>query len=1088
MGKLFLVFWLFIFISFSAFAQKKENTVVRVGFYEDNDSFQQGGTDEARKSGYAYEYYQKIAYYTGWTYEYNYGNREELYSKLVNDEIDIMAGVPKTSETQSLFLYPEYSMETEDYYIFVSEKYDKITRADYYSLNGKSIGVVRNSFMQEKLADFIKKHKLNTKIVLMPNFTACTIALSKGTIDGYVTSDNFSMSGVKPVIKIGDAEIYFAISKERKDLLEAVNDALDKIYEVSPSYNLLLKEKYFSRSISRTVLSEQEREWLSEKKVLKIGYIRNIMPFSGQTEEGEVTGIVKNLISNFEKYLNIEIQTMAFDNSELMEFGLRYKLIDAAFPVYSDIWIAEKNGFVQTDSIIKDRVMLIYKGAYREDLMDSIAIGQYSIGQKYYIQSYYPDAKLVYCKDDRDIYRAISEGDANCVIGCESILQRFLHLNPEYQKLNVAFLTNTEDFDIAVLKEQFILAEILNKAIRQIYDGEILNAMIENSYVTQNISMKLIVQKYSLFIFIFFFIFFIILVFVFTMYKYNSTKNRMELIKAKDALEVALKSANTSNSAKSAFLANMSHDIRTPMNAIIGMTTIAASHIDDKERVLNCLEKIAVSSKHLLGLINEILDMSKIEAGKVDMHIEPFNLSDLIDNLFTIARPLVDSKHHTMTLSVHDIEHELVSGDCQRLQQIFMNLLSNAVKYTPDGGKIDISISEKPSGRGRIGCYEFVIQDNGIGMTEEFRRNLFQSFSRATDDTRVSKVQGTGLGMAITKNLVQMMNGSISVESEYNKGSKFTVTIYLELLEDAKNIDISDCRGLSVLFVGENEFDCVANCQILEDMEIHTDFCQNTDDIIEVLNEKKESDEEVSGGGLEDLEIMDGADFGSTDKQKNGYFAVIIEWVKEFDVLSFIWRIRKEYGNDIKIIVASSLDWGEIELQARNSGANDFISLPLFKTRVAQLFSRLSGKQTEDAHIPPARLDATSFIGKKALLVEDNEINAEIATEILKNTGLEIDRVDNGKAAVDKMASVADEYYDIIFMDIQMPIMNGYEATVAIRAMERDYTKRIPIIAMTANAFAEDVEAARNAGMNEHVAKPLDLKKLNQVLIKWLEV
>ena len=371
------------------------------------------------------------------------------------------------------------------------------------------------------------------------------------------------------------------------------------------------------------------------------------------------------------------------------------------------------------------------------------------------------------------------------------------------------------------------------------------------------------------------------------------------------------------------------------MNAIIGMTNIAKRHLEDKERVNDCLDKITVASNHLLGLINEVLDMNKIESGKLELVAEDINLSSLIDNIITMSKQQIEDKHHNFTLSMNNVEHENVIGDSMRIQQIFMNLLGNAVKYTPDGGELKLIVSEKPTNNHRVGCFEFIFEDNGIGMSEEFQEKLYVPFSRAKD-ARVEKVQGTGLGMSIAKNIVSMMNGDIKVESKLGEGTRFTVTIFLKLQNN---------RGKATGISGNNASD-----------ESHT------------------------------LE----------------------------------------------------------ELQKKN------------------------------------------FNGKRALLVEDNELNAEIAKEIIGMTGLEIERVSNGKLAVEKLKQVENGYYDIIFMDVQMPVMNGYEATRAIRAMSEDYAKNVPIIAMTANAFAEDVRAAKEAGMNEHVAKPLDLNQLLTTLGKWV--
>ncbi len=539
------------------------------------------------------------------------------------------------------------------------------------------------------------------------------------------------------------------------------------------------------------------------------------------------------------------------------------------------------------------------------------------------------------------------------------------------------------------------------------------------------------------------------------------TDQRKEEHKKQEALRTAYEAANRANNAKSDFLSRMSHDIRTPMNAIIGMTAIATTHLDDKERVLDCLQKITVSSKHLLGLINEVLDMSKIESGKINLQNETFILPDLVETLLEIAKPQIKAKQHDLSVSLRGIEHENVIGDSQRIQEAFMNLFSNAIKYTPQGGKIRLTITEKPTNRPLIGCFEFIVEDNGIGMGEEFKKKLFMPFERAEDE-RARKEQGTGLGMPIAKSIVQMMNGKIEVESEFNKGTKCTMTIFLKLQEPEQDVSYEDIVKLPVLVADDDEIACESTCGMLSELGIEGEWVLSGAEAVErvVARHEKEDD----------------------------YYAVIVDWqMPGMDGIETTKEIRRLVGMDIPIIILSAYDWSDIEQEARAAGANAFISKPLFKSRLTYLFNNLTGRNT------PARqksalekLETENFHGSQALLVEDNDINAEIAEEIFKMIGLSVERVENGKEALDRMTQVEDGYYDIVFMDIQMPVMNGYEAARAIRALDRTYTKSVPIIAMTANAFAEDVQEARAAGMNEHVAKPLDFDRLRNVLKKWI--
>ena len=530
-------------------------------------------------------------------------------------------------------------------------------------------------------------------------------------------------------------------------------------------------------------------------------------------------------------------------------------------------------------------------------------------------------------------------------------------------------------------------------------------------------------------------------------------------IESHKALKDAYRAAENASRAKTEFLSNMSHDIRIPMNAIVGLTAIAGANIESQDRVVECLGKITKSSRHLLGLINEVLDMARIESGRISLAEEDFSLPELVDNLLTITKPAIDEHHHQLEAHVEHIEHEAVCGDSLRIQQVFVNLMSNAVKYTPDGGNITLTIKEKPNGFSELGCYEFSIEDNGIGMTPEFQKIMFEPFSRA-DDHRTTKVQGTGLGMAIARNIVNLMNGDIQVESAPNKGTKITVTVYLKLQKNEKEQE-KELLDLPVLVVDDDKTCCESTVATLQEIGIAGEWVLTGKEAVERCYARHETNSD--------------------------YFAVILDWkMPEMDGIATARKIRERVGEDVTIIILTSFDFSEIEEEARAAGVNAFMAKPLFRSRLtATLRQFTSGKKEENARNYLEDFAKENYAGKRILLVEDNELNREIATEIIGMTGVTIDSAENGKIAVEKVMEAPEKWYDLIFMDIQMPIMNGYEATAAIRALAGSRGK-VPIIAMTANAFAEDVQLAKNTGMNEHIAKPLDLNKLNDVLKQWL--
>ena len=534
-----------------------------------------------------------------------------------------------------------------------------------------------------------------------------------------------------------------------------------------------------------------------------------------------------------------------------------------------------------------------------------------------------------------------------------------------------------------------------------------------------------------------------------------------EEIQQKQLLSDALEAAKRASSAKSDFLSKMSHDIRTPMNAIIGMTAIAAAHINEPDKIKDSLGKITASSRHLLGLINEVLDMSKIESGNISLNEEEFNICELVQNLVTIIQPQIKSHKHQFSVFINEVPHEEVIGDSLRLEQVFLNILSNAVKYTPDGGKISLTVSEIPSNTPKAARYEFIFEDNGIGMSAEYLEHIFEPFTRA-EDLRTSKIQGTGLGMTITQNIVRMMNGTINVESEVGKGSKFTVNVFLKLQENI-NVDISELADLSVLVVDDNIDACSVVCGLIDEI------------------------------GMECKGVYSGADAVEETKislESGKYFnAAIIDWkMPEMDGLETAKRIKALTDNKLPVIILSAYDWSEIEDEAREAGVDAFLSKPIYKSSLVNLFKRLkNGDETENFGKSELReLEGSNYSDKRVLLVEDNELNLEIASEILQMTNINIDTAANGEIAVEKFSQSEPGFYDIILMDIQMPVMNGYEAAKAIRRLKRNDALSVPIIAMTANAFTEDIQNAKKAGMNEHLSKPIDFNKLNDVLRKYL--
>ncbi len=528
----------------------------------------------------------------------------------------------------------------------------------------------------------------------------------------------------------------------------------------------------------------------------------------------------------------------------------------------------------------------------------------------------------------------------------------------------------------------------------------------------------------------------------------------VQLERQNTELEEALAAAQYANKAKTTFLNNMSHDIRTPMNAIIGFTSLAATHIEHTEQVQDYLAKISTSSRHLLSLINDVLDMSRIESGKMKIEEEEVSLPEIMHELKTIVQADITSKQLEFSIDTVDVVNEYVFCDRLRLNQVLLNLLSNAMKFTKPGGTVSVRIIQKGRAKDGNAAFEFQVTDTGIGMSREFLERVFEPFERERSST-VSGIQGTGLGMAITRNIVDMMGGTISVESEEGKGTRFTVSLRFNICSgQIKQVSVPELEGKRALVVDDDFNTCSSVTKMLSSMDMRPDWTTS-------------GKEAVLRTGL-------------AKEQEDVYAVYIIDWLMpDMNGIEVTRRIRGMIGDETPVILLTAYDWSDIEEEAKEAGVTTFCSKPVFLSELRKVLESpylICG--TEDADSEPG----FSFEGKRILLVEDNELNQEIAVEILTETGFEVDVADDGAGAVKKLSEEAPDRYDLVLMDIQMPVMNGYEATRRIRKAKDPQLSHIPIIAMTANAFDEDRRAALDAGMNGHIAKPIDIPKFLELL------
>ncbi len=806
---------------------------------------------------------------------------------------------------------------------------------------------------------------------------------------------------------------------------------------------------------------------------LQVGYLENYLPYSDTDAQGNVTGIVKDIIHAIVSSIgmkDIAVTYKGYISYDDMIKGINSGEIDAAFPVSGGLYYSEENGIYQSNAVSTSPAELVYKGEFSEDTTSHFAVNENNRMQFYFVRTNYPDAEIIFYPSSEDCLAAVLAGKAKCAT-LNGLRANDILRNRKYEELSLrqTSYNDARCFGVKIGNEG--LLKLLNRGINilgsdyaqniayrytaGLYSYGFLDALMDNMAIVGSAILAIVA---------------IILFLLIRDRKRTKaeitekekarlaleTKNK-ELAESQQALSEALTAAEHANRAKTVFLNNMSHDIRTPMNAIVGFTALAASHIDNREQVQDYLGKISVSSQHLLSLINDVLDMSRIESGKVTIEEADVHLPDVIHDLRTIIQSNIASKQLELFIDTQDVRHEDIITDKLRLNQVLLNILSNAIKFTPAGGMISFRVIEKTSPVADIANFEFRIKDNGIGMSEEFQKTIFDAFTRERTST-VSGIQGTGLGMAITKNIVDMMGGTITVHSEKGKGSEFVVQLPCRISgTSAKFEPLPELNGLRALVADDDTDTCLSVCSMLREIGMRPDWTNYGKEAI-----------------VRAKEALDQAD---------AFQVYIIDWLMpDLNGIETVRRIRKVIGDDTPIIILTAYDWADVEEEAKEAGVTAFCSKPLFMSELrsvlAKPFTASRNSQAEKEETP----EKPNFSGKRVLLAEDNEMNQMIAEAILTEVGLSVEIAGDGSEAVEKMKEASAGYYDIILMDIQMPKMDGYEAAKQIRTLDDPQKAAIPIVAVTANAFEEDRKTALEAGMNGHLAKPYDVPAIMETL------
>ena len=929
-AMLCLLLLLSVALPVKAAAETAPAKVVRVGSFEDTFNYV---NEKGARKGYGYELLQTLSGYTGWQFEYVTCDWSDCFEKLKNGEIDIMGDISYTEDRAEEMLFSDEPMGEEKYYLYADLSREDITASDFKTLNGKKIGVLMGAESEVMLTEWEEKYGLKTQHVNIANNEDAKQKLANHEIDCFVSLEEsfWTELGISTITRVGSSGIYYAINKDRPDLKEELDNAMRALEDADPFYTADLYKKYFSLDYI-PALTGEEKAWLRKHGAIRMGFLTSdsgVSTFDPAT--GEITGTITDYIQFARGCLGnqeLEFHLVGYDDKEAELNALKSGEIDMIFHFDQSPNLAEEYRLARTNTTWTANMMVVTnKQLFIENQVNRVAVPQNKISLTRYIAFYYPQWEIVDCDTQEDAIKLVKDGQADCFVTGVSSEAKYSKNHGFYS----VPLPNPANSCFAVKSGNRSLLSILNKTIKAMPANMLTSslAMHKSSarkvtlsdFIKDNFFMVLLVSSIA------------VAAVLLTILKLLQKARKAEAAAKKAAndtqelnakLQVAVEKAESANHAKSTFLFNMSHDIRTPMNAIIGYADLASRHSDDPAKLKNYMENIQVCGQNLLMLLNNVLDLARIENDKTEMEYSVSDVDKDFRNCIAMFQNQADSKRQTLTVTTY-LLHPYVYVDIPHLTEVCTNLVSNAVKYTGAGGTICCDITQKP-GEKESWCNTVItVADNGIGMSQEFQKHIFEPFERERTST-VSKVEGSGIGMGIVKKLVGLMGGTVEVESKIGVGSKFTVTI--------------PCR------------------------------------------------------------------------------------------------------------IAS-----EDETQAK--------------------------RETNPS-------DQKCLCGTKILLTEDNDLNAEIATELLQEEGCTVDRAKDGVECVDMLEKAANGTYQLILMDIQMPVMNGYDAAKKIRRMEDPQKANIPIIAMTANAFSEDKQAALDAGMNDHIAKPINMNVLVPTLRKYL--
>ena len=925
-----LLLLLSVVLPVKAAAETVPAKVVRVGSFEDTFNY---CNEKGARKGYGYELLETLSGYTGWQFEYVTCDWSDCFEKLENGEIDIMGGISYTEDRAEEMLFSDEPMGEEKYYLYADLSRTDLSTSDYKTLNGKKIGVLMGAESEVMLTEWEEKYGLKTQHVNISNNEDVKQKLANHEIDCFVSLEEsyWAELGISTITRVGKSSIYYVLNKDRSDLKEGLDNAMRALDEEAPFYTADLCKKYFSLDY-KPILTGEEKAWLKEHGAIRMGFLTSDSGVSTyDPATGEITGTITDYIQFARDCLGnqeLEFQLVGYDDKEAELNALKSGEIDMIFHFDQSPNLAEEYRLARTNTTWTANMMVVTnKQLFIENQVNRVAVPQNKISLTRYIAFYYPQWEIVDCDTQEDAIKLVKDGQADCFITGISSEAKY---SKNYGFYSVP-LPNPANSCFAVKSGNRSLLSILNKTIKAMPANMLTSSLAMHKSSARKVTLSEFIRDNFFMVLLVSSIF--VAVILLTILKLLLKARKAEAAARKAAndtqelnekLQIAAENAESANRAKSTFLFNMSHDIRTPMNAIIGYADLASRHLDDPAKLEKYMENIQVCGQNLLMLLNNVLDLARIENDKTEMEYSVSDVDKDFRNCIAMFQNQADSKGQTLTVTTQ-LPYPYIYADIPHLTEVCTNLVSNAVKYTGAGGTIRCGVTQKPGGKEGWCDTVVTVADNGIGMSQEFQKHIFEPFERERTST-VSKVEGSGIGMGIVKKLVELMGGTVEVESKIGVGSTFTVTI--------------PCR------------------------------------------------------------------------------------------------------------IAS-----EDEIQAKRE-------------------------------INPS--DQKCLCGTRILLTEDNDLNAEIATELLQEEGCTVDRAKDGVECVDMLEKAANGTYQLILMDVQMPVMNGYDATKKIRRMDDPQKANIPIVAMTANAFSEDKQVALDAGMNDHIAKPINMSVLVPTLRKYL--